>query len=304
MPKNFDEATEGVFAELWREACVKEYANLEQHDVFTWVRPPPGAKMLQTTWAWRVKPDASGNVHKFKARICGRGYLQRMGLHFVQCSSPVGKMTTFRILMSEAARRKMDWCFVDIQSAYLMSSPKIVQFSHPPPGVSPPEVGMVWRLDRSLYGLKDSGRSFHLLFRKDLLQWGFKASEADPCLFIKRHKGEMIRVLLFVDDMAIFNDSTPEGRKMKKDFMGAIERKGYKYSNQADDNVYIGLTVKTVASTGQLVLTQDRYIGDLAAKHNLEDCGPVYVPAPGGSVSVSDCPEGDPKENKLATPYR
>ena len=178
---------------------MKEYKNLQEHKVFEWVHAPPGTVLLETTWAWRVKPDGAGNVSKFKARICGRGYLQRMGLHFVQCSSPVGKITTFRIMLAEAARRKMDWCFVDIRSAYLTSKSKVTQYSRPPPGVSPPEVGMVWRMDRCLYGWRDSGRAFHLKFRKDLLEWGFKASEADPCLFVKMHQGAMLRVLLFVD---------------------------------------------------------------------------------------------------------
>ena len=226
-----------------------------------------------------------------------------MGLHFVQCSSPVGKLTTFRAMLAESARRKMDWCFIDIASAYLTSSSRIRQYTRPPPGVSPPEVGMVWRLDRCLYGLKDSGRAFHLKFRKDLIEWGFKASEADPCLFIKRHRGEVLRVLLFVDDMAVFNDSTAAGRAMKERFMKAITDKGYKYSAQPDDNVYLGLTVK-VTKNGFLVLTQERYIGDLAAKYEMTQCSPVNTPQPGGQVTVKDCPATDPKENTIATSYR
>ena len=52
---------------------------------------------------------------------------------------------------------------------------------------------------------KAMARKANALFKKDLLDWGFQKSTADPCLFTKRKEGAFLQVLLFVDDLAIAN---------------------------------------------------------------------------------------------------
>ena len=129
--------------------------------------------------------------------------------------APVGKLTSFRMMLAEVARRGMDVSFVDIRSAYLKADLKIKQYMTPPMGVTPPQPGMVMRLDKGLYGLVQSGRRWNERFNKNLLAWGFKVSAADPCLYVKSDGDSEIRVLLFVDDMAIMSDSDDKGKKLR-----------------------------------------------------------------------------------------
>ena len=73
------------------------------------------------------------------------------------------------------------------------------------------------KLEKGLYGLRQGARLFHQKFRKDLLAWGFRASTADPCLFIKHRNGSVFRILRFVDEMALMSDSTDAGRARRDD---------------------------------------------------------------------------------------
>ena len=107
-----------------------------------------------------------------------RGFRQQFGVDFVDTMAPVGKLVTFRVLLAEAARRGMSVTFCDIRSAYLKAKLDIPQYMTPPDGVSPPVPGQVMKLLRGLYGLRQSGRGWHLKFRKNLLDWGFQASSA------------------------------------------------------------------------------------------------------------------------------
>ena len=288
-PKNYKEAARDEFKLYWAEAMKKEVANLTNEKVFTWVPRPLDRPLIDGTWAYKVKTNDKGQISKFKARCAARGFRQIYGVDFVDTFSSVGKLATFRTMLAEAAERGMKYSFCDIRSAYLQADLEIKQFMYPPPGFDPPKPGQVLRLDKALYGLKQSGREWGQLFRKNLLSWGFKASTADECLFVKTLEGSIIRVLLFVDDLAIFHDNDQHGRKMKKDLLDSIRDEGYDYSTSDDDHVYLGMAVHRINATC-LFLTQERYVGDLSLKYGFNDCHDTWAPSPGGVITKQDCP--------------
>jgi hypothetical protein len=57
---------------------------------------------------------------------------------------------------------------------------------------------------RSIYGLKQSGRTWFQHFKHDMLARGFKNSDLTPCLFIKQDGKEFIIVAIYVDDLNLF----------------------------------------------------------------------------------------------------
>ena len=303
-PKRFSDAIKGDFKVYWLEAIEKEIQNLTEHSVFTWVQRPPGKHLIDSNWAWKVKANDKGQVSKFKARLVARGFRQIYGVDYVDTMSPVGKLTTFRILIAEAAHRGMDFSFVDIRSAYLEAELKIKQYMTPPKGVTPPSPGMVMRLDRGLYGLRQSGKRWHEKFRKNLLSWGFKAGQyGDQCLFTKRVGNSIIRVLLFVDDMAIFHDSDAAGVQLKDDLIAAVKKAGYQYSTSDDDNVYLGMAVSKINSTC-LRLSQERYIKEVMLKFGIDESNKVLAPSMPGKVTVMDCPSCKPEDNPRGRRFR
>ena len=306
-PKKYSEAIKGEFAKYWTEAIQREVENLYEHGVFRWRFPEPDEDVhMDSTWAFKVKTNDKGQVNRFKARLAARGFKQIYGVDYISTMAPVGKIPVFRRLVAEMAERGMTMKVVDVRSAYLQADLDIKILMKPPAGVKPPEPGMVMELIKALYGTKQAGRCWHKLFKSDLLEWGFKPSVADPCLFTKisERDGTIMRVLLFVDDMAIFTDSsdgTTAGEShLYADFMGALHSK-YETSISDDNDVFLGIRVKKVllADGGGeiLMLSMERYIDDV---HHRMMPGPykkVWRPSPGGKVSVKDCPDIEPGKN-------
>ena len=301
-PKNYEDAMRGEFKEEWQAALDSELDNLKKHKVYVWVPRPANVKILDSNWAWRVKPADDGTVAKLKVRLVARGFREIYGIHFFETFAPVGKLTTFRALCAEVARADKDISFMDIKSAYLKADTLVEKYMSVPRGVPVPRKGLVWLLKKALYGMKDSAAAWHKKFKADLIAWGFTPSTADPCLFIKRRGQEVLRVLLFVDDLAIVNAKTSEGRALLKWFKSQIKTK-YEFSSSPDDNVYLGMTLERTKE-GHLVVTQRAYIERMMTTLGFEDCAPVWTPSPGGKVSLEDCPKCDPKDNPNGRGFR
>ena len=53
---------------------------------------------------------------------------------------------------------------------------------------------LVWKLEKSLYGLKQSGRNWNNLLNSHLCKDGFEQSDADPCMYSKTC--EHVRVII------------------------------------------------------------------------------------------------------------
>jgi hypothetical protein len=62
---------------------------------------------------------------------------------------------------------------------------------------------MVYRLNRSLYGLKQPPRAWNTQFAAFLLTLGFVEAKSDTSLFIYHHGAETTYLLLYVDDIVL-----------------------------------------------------------------------------------------------------
>ncbi|KAK1646346.1 hypothetical protein QYE76_064151 [Lolium multiflorum] len=77
-----------------------------------------------------------------------------------------------------------------------------------PPGFEDAHPQHVCKLQRSIYGLKQSPRAWYARLSARLFQLGFKSSKADTSLFIFSRDSVQIYMLVYVDDIVIVG-STP-----------------------------------------------------------------------------------------------
>ena len=49
-PRNYKDAINSEFKELWNEAIQTELANLKSHGTWEWTDLPPGRRCIDTTW--------------------------------------------------------------------------------------------------------------------------------------------------------------------------------------------------------------------------------------------------------------
>ena len=62
---------------------------------------------------------------------------------------------------------------------------------------------LVYKLNKSLYGLKQSGRNWNSMLHKYLIENNFVQSNVDHCLYIKYVDGKLVIILVWVDDLII-----------------------------------------------------------------------------------------------------
>ena len=62
------------------------------------------------------------------------------------------------------------------------------------------------KLKKSLYGLRQAPRIWNALLTQWLVDYGFKQSEFDPCLFVYSSNAIVILLLIWVDDYVIIDN--------------------------------------------------------------------------------------------------
>lgn len=138
----------------WVRAMETELASIERNNTWTLVDLPPGSRPIHAKWVYKLKSGADGTP-TYKARLVARGDEQIEGLDYKETFSPVVKWTTMRTLVSMAVQRNWDITHLDVKSAFLNGVLKEEVYLTQPPGfIQPSHESRVYKLHRSLYGLR------------------------------------------------------------------------------------------------------------------------------------------------------
>ena len=96
------------------------------------------------------------------------------------------KLTNLRVILSIASAWDLELHGMDVETAFLHSDVTEKIYMEQPPLFPGGQPGQVCRLLKSLYGLKQAPRYWYQMLSDWLVQYGFKQSTADPCVFIYR----------------------------------------------------------------------------------------------------------------------
>lgn len=130
------------------------------------------------------KTDCS--IKRHKARLVVKGFSQTYGIDYTETFAPVAKLNTIRILLSLAAN--LDWPLYqfDIKNAFLNGELEEEVYMRQPPGFEKDLGNQTFcKLNKYLYGLKQSPRAWFDKFSKAIKRFGYSQGQADHTLFVK-----------------------------------------------------------------------------------------------------------------------
>nr|GEX94780.1 putative ribonuclease H-like domain-containing protein [Tanacetum cinerariifolium] len=139
--------------------------------------------------------------------------------------------------------------------------------------------------EEALYGLHQAPRAWYETLANYLLENGFQRGKIDQTLFIKRQKGDILLVQIYVDDI-IFGLTN-------KDLCKAFEKlmkDKFQMSSIGEFTFFLGLQVKQ--KKDRILISQDKYVAEILRKFGLIDGKSASTPIDTEKPLLKD-PDGE-----------
>ena len=239
----------------------------------TWdvVPLPPGKKAVGCKWVHAKKHHADGTLERYKSRLVARGFTQAYGIDYFETFSPVAKMETIRLLLAVAAHFHWVIGLFDLKNAFLHGDLTEEVYMHQPPGylLGPPSTAC--RLQKSIYGLKQSPRMWFGRFTSVMKAEGYTQSNGDATLFFRHSPGGVSILAVYVDDMMLTGSDTVETTRLAAALAREFEIKAL-----GQLRYFLGLEV--AYSSRGIFISQQKYCMDLLTLTAMTECAPASTP--------------------------
>lgn len=278
-PTSYEKAKRSPEWPEWRAATEAEMAAITANGTWTLVPRPARVKVLRTRFVYANKYNERGEVIRRKARLVVDGSRQIEGIDFGDSWAPVAQYATVRVVLATAAVEDYHIHQMDVDTAFLQSPVDEDVYVEAPQGYQkygPNGERLVYKLHKSLYGLKQSPRNWNLTIHEWLREYGCIRSPADPCLYIIRRGDSILIIVIYVDDLLIVGNC----KRMIAAFKKAISLR-FKMKDLGEVKYLLGMSITRDRARKTVELTQTSYIEQMIERFRMEGCSPAATPADG-----------------------
>ena len=285
-PASWTEAMKTGEAAEWTRACDEELASLRSCKVFTAVpRSSIKGRILTSKWVLKVKKLADGSIERFKARIVARGFMQVEGVDYNETFAPVAKFQSIRLILALTAQHDLELHQMDVKTAFLYGTLDEEVYMEQPEGYSQNRA-LVWKLNKSLYGLKQASRAWYRELDATLLVLGFVRTISDHSIYVRDDSHGLIIVGVYVDDLTIAARRLDTLTRFKEEMA-----KRYSMKDLGELHFILGLQVVRDRKKHLLQLSQQSYILSLLTRFGYDTCRPAKSPLPAKTVLTARAPD-------------
>lgn len=278
-PKSVEDALNGKHSTQWREAMNSEYSSLLENETWELVPPPEDTNIVGSRWVLKVKRDEDGSIDRFKARLVAQGYSQTKGVDYDEVFSPVARYTSIRTLLALGNAHDLEIHQMDVKTAFLNGSLDCdIYMSQPEGFVDPNRPDYVCKLNKSIYGLKQSARCWNVTLDQYLQSAGYRKSDADGCIYtktVREASGRIIFVILgvYVDDIVpVSNDI----ELLNAEKAALCER--FDMVDQGEIHYLLGMSIKRDRKSRTLTISQPAYLQKVVERFGMKNSKPVSTP--------------------------
>ena len=257
-------ALNGREKESWYNAIKEEIDGLIERNTWTLINEDKSIRTIGSRLVLKRKRNSEGKIVKYKARLVAQGYTQTEGIDYLETFSPVVNITTIFVCLTYAIHNNYFIHQVDFNSAYLNAELQETIFMRPPKEFEYDDFkGKILKLNRTIYGLKQSGREWYSLLSETLLKLDWHQSSTIPCLFTRKNSSSNLQILLvYVDDVLIMTKFEKEAGKIKEELKNQFPLKDL---NSAKYILGIKLDINAKEQTVQIC--QNNLINELISKY-------------------------------------
>jgi len=289
-PRSLAEAKRSPDWPEWERAIREELTTLEEAKTWRLEAPPADANIVGSKWVFRVKKDAAGHVARRKARLVAQGFSQVEGVDYFDTYAPVAKLASFRTILALAARLDLELHQIDIKGAYLngeLTNDEVIFMRQPPGFPYPNSSGKVLHLQKTIYGLKQSGRRWYQKFTEICEKYlRLTRCSVDQAVFYRREGKLIIIIAVHVDDCTIAASNKALIREVKTTLNAHVE-----VSDLGEVHWLLGIEVKRDREARTISLSQSAYIKSILRRFNFDELKPVSTPMePYLKLSASQSP--------------
>ena len=274
FPQSYREAIESPDCENWKTAMNDEMNSLKVNETFTLTTLPEGRKLVGGRWVYAIKEGSNG-IQNYKARFVAKGYSQEKGVDYNETFAPTANLSSIRSLMQIAAQHDLILHQMDVKTAYLNAPIDCEIYMEQPEGFEiSSENGekLVYRLNKSLYGLKQSGRNWNSMLHSYLLENGYVQNPTEHCMYIKQIGTKIIILLIWVDDIII----AASNDKLLNEAKTMLQTK---FSMKDLGKLSHFLGIDFTQGQGFVTMSQKTYLIKVLERFQMTDCKPRSTPS-------------------------
>nr|GEY41107.1 retrovirus-related Pol polyprotein from transposon TNT 1-94 [Tanacetum cinerariifolium] len=236
-PKNIKEA---MVDSAWIESMQEELHQFDRLDVWELVDRPLCTNVINLKWHWKNKCDEENTVIQKKSRLMAKGYTQKEGM--------------------------------DIKTAFLYGPLKEEVYVNQPDGfVDPYHLDQVYRLKKALYGLKQAPRAWYDELSKFLISKGFTKGSIDPTLFITKHRGDILLMRIYVDNIIFGSTNLNLSKRFEK-----LMHSKFEMSMMGELKFFLG--IQNHQSLRGIFINQAKYAQEILIKHGMTSYDGIGTP--------------------------
>nr|GEZ72665.1 putative ribonuclease H-like domain-containing protein [Tanacetum cinerariifolium] len=187
------------------------------------------------------------------------------GIDYEEVFAPIARIEAIRLFLAYASFMGFIVYQMDAMSAFLYETIKEEVYVCQPPGFKDPgHPDKVYKVVKALYGLHQAPRSWYETLANYLLKNGFQRGKIDQTLFIKRQKGDILLLHIYVDDIifgSTYKDLCKAFEKLMKD--------KFQMSSMGELTFFLGIQVKQ--KKDGIFISQDKYVAKILRKFRLTD---------------------------------
>jgi hypothetical protein len=259
-PLTYNQAIKLPESKLWLEAVNREHQSLVKSGTMIVVERPPNRRIIPLKPVFKIKRDNVGRVDKFKCRYVAKGFWQVAGEDFFEVRAPVVTSVSLRIFLTIAASNHYFIKQYDMETAFLHADLEEEVFVEIPKEFNTQGATKVWKLLKSLYGLRQAPRYWSKLLCRFFASQGFVQCLIDECLFVKENpSGKPIIIVFHVDDIKVGAPALTDIEYLFK----AMIAYGLKAKHISDPKLFLQMNVSYDKEKGIFSLGQETYINSI-----------------------------------------